>query len=106
MASEFFVGEPTDGLATPQAAAVDKKHECLRTCGSKRCKRDIKRDACAGMEGASCVSVLEPKLKTDPAKANEWLAHGKGDTEWLNQHGERNHARRFSDSVRLGLVAA
>lgn len=104
MRNSLFVGEPTDGLATPQAAAVNKQPECLKTCGSKGCKKAIKSDTCDGMKVAkACIATAE-KLPGDKEAAGAWLS-GKGDRIWLNQHGERSHARRYINSAPQPAVA-
>lgn len=72
----------------PALSGGEQPPTCSKTCGSKRCKQAIKKDACTGASSKVCVSPTE-HTPADRAHAITWLSTGAGDHGWLNWHGNR-----------------
>ncbi len=84
----------------PALAIGEKKPRCEKTCGSKGCKGDIKKDRCAGIPTQQCVSLSE-KTRTDRTVANITLSTGPVDRQWLNDHGKRVPSSHLASTASL-----
>lgn len=89
----------------PALAIHEKKPKCDKTCGSKGCKGDIKKDRCAGIPAHRCVSQVE-KTQTDRLAANATLGDGPVNREWLNDHGKLVPSSHLSSTASLARSRA
>ena len=70
----------------PALTGSEQPAQCLKTCGSKRCKQAIKSNTCKGIQPGACISA-QSHTATDRIQANKWLDREK--VVWLNHHGKR-----------------
>lgn len=78
---------------------------CAKTCGSKGCKGDIKKDRCKGISMQRCISTDE-KTQTDRVAANVTLGPGPVNREWLNDHGKRGASSHLAHTTSLARSRA
>ncbi len=87
------------------AIGGEKPPICGKTCGSKGCKGDIKKDRCAGLSARRCVSQTE-KTQTDRSAADATLGPGPVNREWLNDHGKLVPSSHLSSTASLAKSRA